>query len=134
MDDPTLRIYMYRIPVSLGELIDKITILNIKLKYVKDKKKDNLKNEHDLLLNELSKSSVQIDINFIEELQIINQKLWDLEDKIRIKEFKKVFDQEFIELARSIYKLNDNRFKKKLEINKKYKSKIFEEKIYHKYN
>ena len=125
---------MYRIPVSLGELIDKITILNIKLKYVNDKKKDNLKNEHDLLLNELGKSSVQIDINFIEELQIINQKLWDLEDKIRIKEFKKVFDQEFIELARSIYKLNDNRFKKKLEINKKYKSEIFEEKIYHKYN
>ena len=125
---------MYRIPVSLGELIDKITILNIKLKYVNDKKKDNLKHEQDLLLNELSKSSVQIDINFIEELQIINQKLWDLEDKIRIKEFKKVFDQEFIELARSIYKINDNRFKKKLEINKKYKSEIFEEKIYHKYN
>ena len=125
---------MYRIPVSLGELIDKITILNIKLKYVNDKKKDNLKHEKDLLLNELGKSSVQIDINFIEELQIINQKLWDLEDKIRIKEFKKVFDQEFIELARSIYKLNDNRFKKKLEINKKYKSEIFEEKIYHKYN
>ena len=125
---------MYRIPVSLGELIDKITILNIKLQYVNDKKKDNLKHEQDLLLNELSKSSVQIDINFIEELQIINQKLWDLEDKIRIKEFKQVFDQEFIELARSIYKLNDNRFKKKLEINKKYKSEIFEEKIYHKYN
>ena len=125
---------MYRIPVSLGELIDKITILNIKLQYVNDKKKDNLKHEQDLLLNELSKSSVQIDINFIEELQIINQKLWDLEDKIRIKEFKKVFDQEFIELARSIYKLNDNRFKKKLEINKKYKSEIIEEKIYHKYN
>ena len=124
---------MYRIPVSLGELIDKITILNIKLNYANDKKKDNLKHEHDLLLNELSKSSVQIDINFIEELQIINQKLWDLEDKIRIKEFKKVFDQEFIELARSIYKLNDNRFKKKLEINKKYKSEIIEEKIYHKY-
>ena len=124
---------MYRIPVSLGELIDKITILNIKLKYVNDKKKDNLKHEQDLLLNELGKSSVQIDINFIEELQIINQKLWDLEDKIRIKEFKKVFDQEFIELARSIYKLNDNRFKKKLEINKKYKSEIIEEKIYHKY-
>ena len=82
----------------------------------------------------MSKSSVQIDINLIEELQIINQKLWDLEDKIRIKEFNKVFDQEFIELARSIYKLNDNRFKKKLEINKKYKSEIFEEKIYHKYN
>ena len=60
--------------------------------------------------------------------------MWDLEDKIRIKEFNKVFDQEFIELARSIYKLNDNRFKKKLEINKKYKSEIFEEKIYHKYN
>ena len=125
---------MYRIPVSLGELIDKITILNIKLKYANDKKKDNLKHEHDLLLNELSKSSVQIDINFIEELQVINQKLWDLEDKIRIKEFKKIFDQEFIELARSIYKLNDNRFKKKLQINKKYKSEIVEEKIYQKYN
>ena len=125
---------MYRIAVSLGELVDKITILKIKMNIANGKKKANIKHEHDLLLNELGKSSVQIDIKFIEELQIINQKLWDLEDKIRIKEFKKEFDQEFIELARSIYKLNDNRFKKKLEINKKYKSEIFEEKIYHKYN
>ena len=54
-------------PISIGELIDKITILNIKLKYVNDKKKDNLKHEHDLLLNELSKSSVQIDIKLIEK-------------------------------------------------------------------
>ena len=54
------------------------------------------------------------------DLQRINQKLWDLEDKIRIKEFNKVFDREFIELARSIYKLNDDRFIKKLQINKKY--------------
>ena len=81
----------------------------------------------------MKRSSVQIDIKFIEELQIINQKLWDLEDKIRIKEFNKVFDREFIELARSIYKLNDDRFIKKLQINKKYKSEIFEEKIYQKY-
>ena len=124
---------MYRIPVSLGELIDKITILNIKLKSVSGKKKTNIKYEHDLLINELKRSSVQIDIKFIEELQIINQKLWDLEDKIRIKEFNKVFDREFIELARSIYKLNDDRFIKKLQINKKYKSEIFEEKIYQKY-
>ena len=125
---------MYRIPVSLGDLIDKITILNIKLNSAKGKKKANIKYEHNLLMHELTQSSVQVDILLIEELQIINQKLWDLEDKIRIKEFNKVFDQEFIELARSIYKLNDNRFKKKLEINKKYKSEIFEEKIYQKYN
>ena len=97
-------------------------------------KKTNIKYEHDLLINELKRSSVQIDIKFIEELQIINQKLWDLEDKIRIKEFNKVFDHEFIELARSIYKLNDDRFIKKLQINKKYKSEIFEEKICQKYN
>ena len=57
-----------------------------------------------------------------------------MKNKIRIKEFNKVFDQEFIELARSIYKLNDKRFIKKLSINKKYKSEIFEEKIYYKYN
>ena len=125
---------MYRIAVSLGELVDKITILKIKLNIANGKKKANIKHEYDLLINELNKSSVQIDIKIIEELQIINQKLWDLEDKIRIKEFNKVFDREFIELARSIYKLNDDRFIKKLQINKKYKSEIFEEKIYQKYN
>ena len=125
---------MYKIKVSLGELIDKITILKIKLNATNGKKKDNIKYEHDLLIQELNKSSIQIDINSIKELQIINQKLWNVEDKIRLKEFNKNFDDEFIELARSIYKLNDIRFDKKNQINKKYKSEIFEEKIYQKYN
>tara|TARA_B100001057_G_C22657317_1_gene874494 strand:+ start:379 stop:756 length:378 start_codon:yes stop_codon:yes gene_type:complete len=125
---------MYKVRVSLGELIDKITILKIKLNTTNEKKKNNIKYEHDLLIEELNKSPVQIDINYIKGLQIINQKLWNVEDKIRLKEFNKNFDDEFIELARSIYKLNDIRFDKKNQINKKYKSEIFEEKIYQKYN
>ena len=68
------------------------------------------------------------------ELQRINQKLWDVEDEIRIKELNNDFKKEFIALARSIYKLNDKRSEIKKMINKKYNSIIFEEKIYEKYD
>tara|TARA_B100000214_G_scaffold327786_1_gene266521 strand:+ start:690 stop:902 length:213 start_codon:yes stop_codon:yes gene_type:complete len=68
------------------------------------------------------------------ELQMINQKLWNVEDEIRIKELNNDFDKDFVTLARSIYKLNDKRSEIKKKINKKYNSIIFEEKIYEKYN
>ena len=121
---------MLKIPVSLGELVDKITILKIKLKFLSGQKKVNVKNEYDLLNNELRNSSIIIREDLIEDLQMTNQKLWELEDKIRVKELNNDFKEDFVELARNIYKLNDKRYEIKNKINKKYNSIIFEEKIY----
>ena len=125
---------MLKIPVSIGELADKITILTIKLKFLKGHRKDNVKNEFDLLNEELRQSSITIEDHLMSELQMINQKLWNVEDEIRIKELNNDFDKDFVTLARSIYKLNDKRSEIKKKINKKYNSIIFEEKIYEKYN
>ena len=124
---------MYKIPVSIGELVDKITILKIKLKYLKGQKKANVKYEYDLLLKILKESPILMEDNLIKELQNINQKLWEVEDKIRKKELNKNFEEEFIELARSVYRLNDERFKTKNYLNQNYNSEIIEEKIYEKY-
>ena len=125
---------MLKIPVSIGELADKITILTIKLKSLKGHRKANVKNEFDLLNEELRQSSITIEDHLMAELQMINQKLWNVEDEIRIKELNNEFDKDFVTLARSIYKLNDKRSEIKKKINKKYNSIIFEEKIYEKYN
>ena len=121
---------MLKIPVSLGELVDKITILKIKLKFLTGQRKANVKNEYDLLNKELKNSSIIIREELMEDLQITNQKLWELEDKIRVKELNNDFKEDFVELARNIYKLNDKRYEIKNKINKKYNSIIFEEKIY----
>ena len=121
---------MLKIPVSIGELVYKITILKIKLKFLSGQKKANVKNEYDLLNNELRNSSIIIREDLIEDLQMTNQKLWELEDKIRVKELNNDFKEDFVELARNIYKLNDKRYEIKNKINKKYNSIIFEEKIY----
>ena len=121
---------MLKIPVSLGELVDKITILKIKLKFLSGQKKANVKNEYDLLNNELRNSSIIIRQDLIDDLQMTNQKLWEFEDKIRVKELNNDFKEDFVELARNIYKLNDKRYEIKNKINKKYNSIIFEEKIY----
>ena len=121
---------MLKIPVSLGELVDKITILKIKLKFLSGQRKANVKNEYDLLNNELRNSSIIIREDLIADLQMTNQKLWELEDKIRVKELNNDFKEDFVELARTIYKLNDKRYEIKNKINKKYNSIIFEEKIY----
>ena len=124
---------MYKIPVSIGELVDKITILKIKLKYLKGQKKANVKYEYDLLLDILKDSPILMEDNLIKKLQDINQKLWEVEDRIRKKELNKNFEEEFIELARSVYRLNDERFKTKNDLNQNYNSEIIEEKIYEKY-
>ena len=125
---------MFKIPVSIGELVDKITILKIKLKFLKGQRKVNVKKEYDLLNDVLKNSSLIIEDDLMSDLQLINQKLWDVEDEIRIKELNNDFKKDFITLARSIYKLNDKRAEIKKKINKKYNSIIFEEKIYEKYN
>tara|TARA_B100000315_G_C14108210_1_gene376907 strand:+ start:170 stop:553 length:384 start_codon:yes stop_codon:yes gene_type:complete len=122
-------------PVSLGELLDKISILIIKEKnIVDDQKQYHIKNELDslnkTLENSISRSQVK---EYIEKLIDINSELWFIEDDIRDCERKKQFDQKFIDLARAIYITNDRRSEIKLEINKKFGSKLVEVKSYEKY-
>ena len=122
-------------PVSLGELIDKISILYIKNINIKDEEKLKLIREELELLNQtLNKHIKKNDIqNYLDSLIEINSKLWVIEDDIRDCERKKKFDQTFIDLARSVYFTNDKRSEVKLEINKKFGSKIIEVKSYEEY-
>ncbi len=122
-----------KVPISPGELLDKITILEIKTEKIQDKEKLlNIKSELGLLNNvwENSISNNETMLQLKKELKCNNQNLWDIEDKIRIKESKQEFDQEFIELARSVYIQNDKRAATKKEINLLLGSQIIEEKSY----
>ena len=122
-------------PVSLGELVDKISILHIKNINIKDDEKLKLIREELELLNQtLNKHIKNNDIqNYLESLIEINSRLWIIEDDIRDCERNKKFDQTFIDLARSVYFTNDKRSEVKLEINKKFGSKIIEVKSYEEY-
>jgi len=120
-------------PVSLGELIDKITILEIKKVFMTGIKLKNVDKELKLLKNLIQDKNLEIDVDLINNLKEVNKKLWKIEDKIRIKERDKEFDKDFIELARSVYKENDKRSSIKKEINLQYYSELVEEKSYHKY-
>ena len=122
-------------PVSLGELVDKISILHIKNLNIKDEEKLKLIREELELLNQtLNKHIKNNDIqNYLDSLIEINSKLWVIEDDIRDCERNKKFDQTFIDLARSVYFTNDKRSEVKLEINKKFGSKIIEVKSYEEY-
>ena len=123
--------------ISIRELVDKITILKIKKINIKDKNKlSYVKNELKVLLN-LYRSNVK-KTNVVKSLEIdlmsVNQKLWTVEDKLRILESKKLFNKNFIFLARSVYKLNDKRAKIKNKINMHTLSSIVEVKSYQKYS
>jgi len=123
-------------PISWGELVDKITILEIKrLKILSSKSLINV-NKELVLLNNIFLGS-EIYLNGIFELKDqlfeVNVKLWEIEDKIRIMESKNIFDDKFIQLARSIYTLNDERADLKRLINTSCNSEIVEEKSYSKY-
>ena len=122
-------------PVSLGELVDKISILHIKNQNIRDNGKLKLVREELDLLNKtldehINRDDIQI---YLDSLIEINSKLWVIEDDIRDSERNKTFDQKFIELARSVYFINDKRSKVKLNINNKFGSKIVEVKSYEKY-
>ena len=121
------------VPISVGELIDKITILEIKKKYMSGEKMKNVNNEFKSLKVILNNEKLEVDQNLYLKLKDINSSLWKIEDQIRIKESLKEFDEDFIELARSVYKINDERSLIKREINLKYNSGIFEEKSYKNY-
>ena len=122
-------------PISLGELVDKISILIIKQKNITDKTKlDHVKKELDFLQKTLTNYIQQEEINnYLENLININSKLWKIEDDIRECERKKLFDQIFIDLARSVYFTNDERAKVKNDINKNFGSELVEVKSYEEY-
>ena len=124
------------IPISWGELFDKITILQIKKENLQEKNAlKNVKEEHDQL-NKIYNSNFLEDENakrFINSLKQINKKLWDIEDKIRDLEKNKKFGKQFIELARNVYFTNDERSRIKRNINQTFGSQIIEEKFYSKY-
>jgi hypothetical protein len=127
---------MIQAPVSVGELIDKLSILHVKqTKITNEEKLEYINKEFKLIYN---LSSVYLDSLEIEllyhQLCDINEKLWDVEDNLRVLETEKRFEGEFIDLARKVYFTNDERFRLKNEINLITDSEIREVKEYVKYN
>lgn len=120
-----------KVLVSVGELIDKLTILEIKLNKISDPhKKINIEKEYTEIVSQHGNFR---DLDLYKELYNVNIALWEIEDLIRLKEKNKQFDQEFIELSRSVYLTNDKRFAIKSAINDLFNSAIREEKSYEKY-
>ena len=121
------------IPTSLGELIDKVSILLIKKNIITESDKlEHVNNELSKLQSVLNSTKIlktQIE-EYINQLKDINLKLWNIEDEIRECEKNNLFDDKFIQLSRSIYKFNDQRAKIKLIINKEFDSEIVEVKSY----
>ena len=122
--------------ISPGELLDKISILEIKLEKVKDKNSlEEIKKEYKIL-KEIQTSSIEITgeiKDLFQSVKNVNVKLWNIEDKLRICEKNKDFDKNFIELARGVYFANDERAELKSKINKILKSNIIEIKQYDNY-
>jgi hypothetical protein len=121
------------VEVSAGELIDKITILELKLEHISDPAKlANVRLEHERLMTtfgeELEACGALAALT--QALKAVNGELWQIEDDIRAKERAKLFDAEFIALARSVYRMNDRRAALKREINELLRSAIVEEKSY----
>ena len=126
-----------KIELSIGELLDKISILQIKAERIDDPSKvKNINKELDVLMslwNDSPYSDTKLSSE-INELKNINEALWDIEDKIRDKERNQLFDKDFIELARSVYFTNDKRAEIKRIINDKTGSELIEEKSYSDYS
>lgn len=122
-----------RVPVSVGELLDKITILQIKSERIEDAGKlANIQRELDLLRKVWDEHQPDgLDLSAqITQLKDVNETLWDIEDRIRAKEGREDFDQGFIELARAVYINNDKRSEVKRAINLAAGSELVEEKSY----
>tara|TARA_B100000886_G_scaffold256116_1_gene181463 strand:+ start:669 stop:1052 length:384 start_codon:yes stop_codon:yes gene_type:complete len=126
---------LINISVSLGELLDKISILIIKQKNITDHGKlKNINKELETLNDTLKNYLKEQEFDFyLKSLLSINTKLWKIEDDIRECERQKKFDQKFVDLARSVYFTNDERAKIKNEINKTFGSELVEVKSYKKY-
>ena len=122
-----------KIEVSNGEIIDKLTILQIKLERIKDKAKQaNLRKEYEELIKDAA-SVLSTEDTLYRSLYDVNCELWDIEDHIRDLERKKDFGEDFIATARAVYIKNDRRSELKREINIKTSSGLMEEKSHEKY-
>ena len=130
LDRSERSIYM-KIEVSNGELVDKVSILSIKIqKFKSSQKRSNVQREYDLLLPLMKRAGINESSTNFQRLMDVNLRLWEIEDQIRQKESLGEFDQSFIQLARSVYVENDKRFQIKREINEITGSHIIEEKEY----
>lgn len=122
-----------KIEVSVGEIVDKLSILQIKTEFIKDEEKlNNVKKEYEYLYN-IVFNEMKIQQSDFFDMVSINKELWRIEDDIRDKERHKEFDDEFIQLARAVYVTNDKRANVKKGINIKYGSLFIEEKSYKDY-
>src|SRR5690606_4339191 len=123
-----------KVPVSIGELVDKVTILRIKSRKIHDiAKLANVHKELEALVAVCATSGIELTHPLVDKLEEINATLWQIEDDIREKERQKSFDARFIELARAVYVTNDERFAVKSAINKEFGSEFSEEKSYESY-
>ena len=114
-------------------MLDKTTILEIKRKHVKGIALKNVQSELNALKSTLNDLQINIDPTLVQKLKEINQDLWRIEDDIRAQEHQKSFGERFIQLARSVYKKNDQRAALKKLINTAYGSNLIEEKSYEAY-
>jgi len=122
-----------KIEVSIGEVVDKWTILSIKVLNISDKDKlVNINNER-IYLNAVIDPEILYD-PLVDQLLEVNKALWKVEDDLRLCEKDRDFSLRFVELARSVYKINDERARIKKEINIKYGSEFVEEKSYEPYS
>ena len=119
-----------QIEVSVGEIVDKYTILLIKERRISEPTKlSNVTKERKYIESILANQGFN-HADFVDRLVAVNETLWDIEDRIRIKEYHKQFDDEFISLARAVYHTNDERARIKRELNEKTSSNFVEEKQY----
>ena len=130
MKNSSIKKKIINAPISIGELIDKITILEIKKIKLQNSKLENVLKELSFLRKLMEKHQIEITDDLFTQLKEINLTLWNIEDQIRIKEKNKEFDNIFIELARSVYFKNDKRAEIKKRINQLSNSEITEEKSY----
>ena len=133
MKNSSIKKKIINAPISIGELVDKITILEIKKNKLQNSKLENVLKELSFLRKLMEKHQIEITDDLFNQLKEINLTLWNIEDQIRIKEKKKEFDNIFIELARSVYFTNDKRSEIKKRINRLSNSEITEEKLYAEY-
>ena len=131
------RIMTLEVEVSVGEFLDKMTILEIKTERIRDPQKlENVRRELDLLhdawtASPLSRSDIKEDVAALKK---VNESLWDIEDRIRRSESAQTFGDDFIQLARSVYQINDERAAIKRRLNLRLKSTLVEEKSYPDYS
>ena len=133
MKNSSIKNKIINAPISIGELVDKITILEIKKNKLQNSKLENVLKELSFLRKLMEKYQIEITDDLFTQLKEINLTLWNIEDQIRIKEKNKEFDNIFIELARSVYFKNDKRAEIKKRINRLSNSEITEEKSYAEY-